>query len=149
MSEQPTEPSDPPPRSFQLKPPEFERANRAPGDDDSKPIDVRTLNLQAQQTNLAFGAKPAEPAENEIHAILQDNLARANEAGANDLVLTDRKMSRRTRDFWIVLAGGYLVMLVLAFLFTRSQTALFIATAGGVIYAVALVWVMWFVMDDY
>ncbi len=69
-------------------------------------IDVRDLNRLAA-TGLPLLSKERSPvAENEIHVVLRDNLARANAAGLNDVTIDPNYRSprqRRLRRFCILL----------------------------------------------
>lgn len=144
----PDEP-EPPRREFRFKDREFERDNRPLDQDDNQPaIDVRSLYKQAG-TPAPKPKQPAPPAENEVHAILRANVARATEAGDNDLELKPKRMSRRNRDYWtlFVLGNGFIAVAML--LFTHNLIAVLGSIAAMLIFTVALTWVMRFVMDDY
>jgi hypothetical protein len=84
----------------------------------------------------------ARPEENEIHAVLRDNLARANAAGLNEVSPRPRR-SRRRRDYFLTLLIGNTVLVGGAFLMPVF------AIAGMIIFNLGATWIMWFVMDDY
>lgn len=144
MSE-PTEP-EPVKREFRFKPTEFERANPAiaPANDPGA-IRVDDMFRQAATPRPA-AAKPA--ARNEVHAMLEANLARANEEGANDVVPTKRRGSRRKRDYWLLVLAAVAIFAMVA---ATSHNVFVFRLGLGVLAAVilALTWIMWFVMDDY
>ena len=81
--------------------------------------------------------------ENEVHGILRENLARANATGLNELSPKSRRKSKRMRDYIFLLIAGNLVLAALSVLLPLLGIAFLI------LYNVALVWVMWVVMDDY
>ncbi len=141
----PPEP-EPPPRTFQFKPTAFEVSNRragaAPAD---QPIDVRQLNRLA-------GPPPssaAVPAENEVHAILRANLARAEAQGENAIILPPRRPSRRKRDFWLLFIGGNLLAAATVGGLHKNVVTVVFGFSAMVFFSLGLIWVMWFVMDDY
>jgi len=152
------EASDPPRKHYKFKAAEFENVNgvrrdtppneaQPPSDPGIVPtekvrIDVRDLARAAASPAAIAGSRPA-PQPNEVHAILRENLDRANAAGLNDVDLTPKPPSRRKRDYWISCAIGnslLAVALVISPIF---------AGAGLIIFNVGLTWIMWFVMDDY
>ena len=82
---------EPPRKTYGFKAREFERVN-SPG---GPPIDVRQLVRDAvgPDPGTTSPRQPAKP-ENEVHTMLQENLARANAAGLNEVVPV-RRRSRR------------------------------------------------------
>jgi hypothetical protein len=143
----PPEP-EPPRREFRFKPPEFDVANRpvkaTPTD---APIDVHQLHRLARPPPPTADA-PA-PAENEIHAILRANLARAEAKGEHELILEPRPPSRRKRDFWLLLIGGNLVVAGAVGGLHKNVITVVFGFSAMVFFSLGLIWVMWFVMDDY
>ncbi len=111
---------DPPRKFYGFKPTEFERDNPTipaagtnspdvPGPNPADgPIDVHTLIRQGSVKGpiLRRHAAPGATAANEVHAILADNLTRANAAGLNDVAPPTRPHRRRRRDYWLVLIIG-------------------------------------------
>ena len=96
-------------------------------------------------------ASTAAAAENQVHEILRENLARANDAGLNELSEKKKRPSRRKRDYWILMIAGNSL---LAFLFAgavASKNAFLMAfSAGGIgLISAGATWIMWHVMDDY
>jgi hypothetical protein len=120
----PDEP-DPPRKFYKLKEAEFERVNPLPGE-------------------------PQPPTTSQdVHAILRDNLDRANEAGLNALTAQERRPSRRKRDYWtLLLIGNAFFGCGLAYFGLQSVPGIF-ALGGMIFFSGALTWVMWFVMDNY
>ena len=153
--------SDPPRRFYGLKPTEFERVNApassppppaapagpdagpTPAGDPGKRIDVRELVRAGSGCGPALGHNATANRANEIHAILQDNLTRANAAGLNDVVMPVKRASRRKRDYIVSLLVGNAVLVVCTII-----NPVF-GGAGLVLFNVGLTWIMWFVMDDY
>jgi hypothetical protein len=145
----PPEP-EPPRREFHFKPTEFETTNR-PADDTpgNAPIDVQQLYRQA-------GARPPPPAanapvkaENEVHAILRANVAQAEAKGLNEVIPQPRRPSRRKRDFWLLLAGGNLLVVGTVGVLHKNVITVIFGFSAMVFFSLGLIWVMWVVMDDY
>ena len=151
MSDSPSDPFPPeaPRRTFGFKPTEFDRTNRPlDGRDDTPAVDARVLCRQAAVPPA--GAPPvAAPAKNEVHAMLQDNLARASEAGDYEVDLRPKRPSRRRRDYWLLLITVNLGLAGAMAFFGRNIFTLVCGGAGIVLCSVGLTWIMWFVMDDY
>ncbi len=149
---------DPPRKFYKFKPVDFENVNgvrQASSLDDTQPlpdpgiiesdkvrIDVRDL-ARAAKIPIASSAPTAPKPINEVHAVLQANLAKANAAGLNDVDLTPKRPSRRKRDYWLAAALGNAALAV-AIMIQPIYGA-----AGVIIYNLGLTWTMWFVMDDY
>ena len=150
---------DPPRKFYQLKPRTFEVANELsapppaagmpPDPLQSKRIDVRDLYQQAKTPGpvLALGQQTA--ARNEVHVILQDNLAHANAAGLNTLTPKPKRRSKRTRDFFIVVIFLDAFFGYAAFGPYSNVALMAYGVAGIIISTVGLAWVMFGVMDDY
>jgi hypothetical protein len=168
------DPSDPPRKFYDLKPKEFERVNApvagrsassAPATppssppvspptprplDSSKPIDVRELFREASTPGPVLSKGPRNDL-NEVHAVLRDNLARANEAGLNEVPLRPKRPSWRKRDYILLMIGANAVLAFLAIGFFRSGNVIgFVSAMAGIgMLSASITWVMWFVMDDY
>ena len=148
---------DPPRKHYQLKPREFQRVNDHPGHTapDSDPavrperIDVRDHLDTANATTPPVRATRAVNAETEVHALLRDNLDRANAAGLNDLTPQLRRRSRRKRDYWLLLFTVNAFFAFAAFGPYANPMTQFYGFAGFIMFTLGLTWVMWFVMDDY
>lgn len=149
--------SDPPRKFYQLKPKEFERVNETPSPateptdpqnappslDASAPIHVRELVRQASTgVPLLKGNAPANR-ETEVHALLRDNLSRANAAGLNDVAPKPKRASRRKRDYIFAMIVGNFALLI------GTAIQPIFGAAGLIIFNLGLTWIMWFVMDDY
>ena len=144
---------EPPPREFRLKPaaPEFERVN--------SPVDQSTPGkapLNALQINRAAASPPparqgatSAPPENDVHAILRENLAREQARGLHDVIPQAKRMSRRKRDYWLLLIGVNLLVIVTVIGLDKNPVTLVFGFSAMVFCTIALTWVMWFVMDDY
>ena len=143
------EEADPPRRTYGFKPTRYEVVNNqgnTPGS--AGPIDIHELHRQA--TPPVMSPRPV-PSENEVHAILRENLAKANAAGLNDLNEKPHRISRRKRDYWISMAAVNLVFIPLIFAGFSSRNAIVFvsAIAGFAMLNAALAWVFWAILDDY
>ena len=72
----------------------------------------------------------------------------AESAGINELVLK-KVVSRRKRDYWIMLIAGNALIVGGVALARFNPISLIFGVSGVVMLSLALTWVMWFVMDDY
>ena len=152
MSDAPPNPPtpEPPQRGSPPKPPNFERVNRPVNESqDSAPIDVKQLYRQAGTPPPAPGAVAPSKAENEIHAILRANVARAEAQGLNQVIPERRRPSRRKRDFWLLFISGNLLVVASVSGLYRNAVTLVFGLAAIVMFSLGLIWVMWVVMDDY
>ena len=154
--------SDPPRKYYQLKPRAFEQVNApvspspvptppvAPGESKTGGrIDVHDLYEQAR-TPGAVLTPPGKPgAKNQVHVILQDNLAHANAAGLNTLTYKAKRRSRRTRDYFLVTISLDALFAFIAFGPFSNIALMAYGVAGIIITTLGLWWVMFFVMDDY
>ena len=184
--------ADPPRKFYELKPREFERVNPpvaaermvqpvappGPAPDPSAPIDVRDLIRQGagQRKILRTSAEAAAAsnAANDVHAILQENLARANAAGLNQVAPPTRPYRRRKRDYLVLLIVGNtfiggLYSLELLFGFQvqcmaaqmpnefwnlvrfalANPTSYAMGLVGMVFFTLCLTWLMYGVLDNY
>ena len=156
MSDEPA----PPRKTYGFKPREFERANPArPGAPSADPppapdpgivaaegeqeIDVNDLIRAGAGSGPQLRSNAGANRPNDVHAMLRENLAQANAAGLNDLTLPPKRKSKRTRDYFLLLVSGNLI---LAFGFVLQPI---FAGAGVVLFNFGLAWIMWVVMDDY
>jgi hypothetical protein len=147
MSDTPAEPSSPetPRRAFRFKPREFVADNPPVSTPSAGPTDVRQHFLAA----IPASSPPSVPKavlENDVHALLRDNLAAADAAGLNDVKPVARRRSRRLRDYWVTLLGvdGFLLALWAPGVFPEI-----FLLSGLVLFSVGFTWVMWCVVDDY
>ncbi len=155
MSDEPA----PPRKTYGFKPREFERANPArPGASaDATPpapdpgiaaagaekIDVNDLIRVGAGSGRQLGSQAGANRQNEVHAMLRDNLAHANAAGLNDVAPQPRRKSKRTRDYLLLLVSGNAII-ALGFILQPV-----FAGAGLVLFNIGLTWIMWVVMGDY
>jgi len=147
MSDTPPDPENPR-REFQFKPSEFERDNRpAQPDGSNAPIDVRQHFRSASPASAVPGT--AVKPENEVHAILRSNVAHAKARGLHEVIPQRRRPSRRRRDYWLMLAGGNLLVVGAVLALHANVVTLIFGLSAVVLFSLGLTWVMWFVMDDY
>lgn len=156
---------DPPRKFYGFKPTEFERANespRPPAPASASPpapdpgvtpvhrdrIDVRELARIALGGRPALGHNAVPNRPNEVHAILRDNLARANAAGLNEVSLRQRR-SRRLRDYLIVVIALNTPVAAIAWLCRYDAITLVILLSGVVFFNIRFAWHVWAIMDDY
>ena len=101
-----------------------------------------TTGVPAPKNSVRRSRAPANRA-NDVHALLQQNLAHANAAGLNELAAKPKRRSKRKRDYFLSLIVGNAVLL--------GATAIqpIFGAAGLIIFNIGLTWIMWFVMDDY
>lgn len=179
---------DPPRKFYELKPREFERVNppareaqvpssprtAAASADPHQRIDVRELIRQGTARGPAQSVNAPANRENEIHAILRENLARANAAGLNEVAPPTHVFRRRKRDFMVLLVSGNLFIAVIyaAELFVGFQVhclaaqmpgefgnlmryalhnpaAWAMAPVGMVFFSGCLTWLMYGIMENY
>lgn len=153
---------EPPRKTYQLKPRDFERVNAVPADPTAPPaspatpangptdrIDVQDLYRQAATPGPALGHQKPASAPNEVHALLRENLARANAAGANDLAAQPRRRSRRLRDYLIAMFAVNAFLAYWAFGPYANGVTFVYGLAGMVFFSCGFSWVMWAVVDDY
>ena len=89
------------------------------------------------------------PAPTDVYQVLQDNLARENAAGLNVVKPVPKRPSRRKRDFWLVLIGGNLAIMASVGFTSINVVSVVYGFAGVILLSSGLIWIMWFVMDDY
>ncbi|MFI5335967.1 MAG: hypothetical protein ACHQ5A_04240 [Opitutales bacterium] len=119
-----TEPEQPAPRQYELKPRTFERLNAEPG------------------------TQPAS-ADHDVYAIRASLRAREQAAGMDELVPLPPKKSRRRRDYWLLLLANNAVLLLVLILGRHNVVVAVYALSGMVLLSVGLTWVMWQIMEDY
>ena len=156
---------DPPRKFYDFKPREFEAANEPPrnpaptGKSQPAPdpgvirvhddrIDVRELARIATGDRPALGTNAVVNRPNEVHAILRDNLARANAAGLNEVSLRQRR-SRRLRDYLIVVTVFNVPLGAFAWFSRGDPFVLVFLLAGFVFFNIRFAWNVWAIMDDY
>jgi hypothetical protein len=142
------EDQDPPRKLYDLKEAKFDAVNAR--SDQLPAIDVREHFQSAAINGGPAVPKPA-PANTDVQAMLQENVARANKAGLNDLAEQPERRSRRARDYWFLMIVGNSLLVTLFTGAVASGNAFLIAfAAGGIgLLSAGLTWLMWFVLDDY
>ena len=70
-------------------------------------------------------------------------------ADLDELTPRPRRISRRKRDYWIVLIPLNAFFGFFAFGPYRNPMTFAFGVGGMIIVTVGLTWVMWFIMDDY
>lgn len=160
-----TDEPDPPRKLYGFKPPEFETANEPPRNPapaaESQPapdpgitrvhegrIDVRELARIAMGGRPVLGNNSVANRPNEVHAILRDNLARANAAGLNEVSLRQRR-SRRLRDYLIVTTIFNAPLGAVAWFNRDSPIVLVLVLSAFVFFNLRFAWHVWAIMDDY
>lgn len=137
---------DPPRRYYRFKDREFERVNPPAGTvSDPGAIDLKDLYRTANATRPGLEEKPqaASASENEVHAILRENHARAEAAGLNAITKPAERKTKRFRDYLFVMLAGNL------FFISNFPFNPVFAGAGFVLFNVGVTWIMWVVMDNY
>jgi hypothetical protein len=118
------EPTDPPRKYYGLKAREFEHLN-------------------------APGKAPEKSTEHDIFAMLEQNRTIEKQLGKDVIEIAPKKKSRRKSDYWLVLIGGNLIILVMVAVARFNLFSLLFGGSGMIILTLSLTWVMWVVMDDY
>ena len=124
--------SDPPRKTYALKPKDFERVN-------------------APRPEAGDPSEPA-PLANDVFALQRDLRAREIASGLDELAPPARPVStKRRRDYWLIMAGVNGVFVPLAIYGFRSGNAVLAiyALAGAILLSLGLTWVMWGVMSRY
>jgi hypothetical protein len=143
---------DPPRKFYKLKEAEFERVNSPPDQNDPPlPTDAKSVfRAAAAEKQLGLPAEPGTVSKtNEVHAVLRDNLDRANSAGLNEVSYRPKRPSRRKRDYWLVLLpmNGFFAFWAFG---PYANAVTFVYGIGGMAFFTAsFTWIMWFLMDDY
>jgi hypothetical protein len=144
--------SDPPRKFYGLKPKEFETVNppASSAPVDSLPTSVQDHIREANRVVVpATPSTPTAPRDNDVQAMLRDNLARANAAGLNDLQPKVKRPSKRKRDYWLLFTTVNAVLAYVAFRPGAGIVELAYGVAGMLLFTITLTWTMWFILDDY
>jgi hypothetical protein len=129
---------------LQFKARPFERVNRA----SDPPVDHHALIAAANRGRpapAAGGPPAAAQSGNEVEDILRLNRERERQAGLDQLKPMPPVPNRRRRDYWMVLLGGNLVIL----LGLGAITGPVIAAMLAAFFTAGITWVMYGVMDKY
>lgn len=113
------------------------------------PIDLRELVRQGAASGPVLKGNAPANRPNEVHALLRENLARADAAGLNDVSTAPKKASRRKRDYWVLMIAGNALFGTMALLGRGAPVMFVYGLAGCALLTAGLTWVMWGVMDDY
>ena len=89
---------------------------------------------------------PEAPPAPDAYEILRVNREREIALGRDNLVFSAPKRSRRTREFFKLLIGGNLAALITWWL---NPGDILFCFFGTIIFTSGLIWVMFFVMEDY
>jgi hypothetical protein len=139
---------DPPRKTYGFKEREFQRDNR-PASGSQPPISAQDLAKQAGPVarTVPVPSNAPKPGDaNDVFAALDKNRTVEKSAGG-DTIAVRQVSSRRTRDYWLALTGGNIVIAGGALFF--GGVALIFGLAGIIIYSLGLTWVMWQVMNRY
>ena len=143
-----TDEIDPPRKNYGFKEREFQRDNR-PASDSQPPICAQDLAKQAGPVTRSVplpsnAPKPDDP--NDVLATLDKNRVAEKNSGG-DTIDIRKVSSRRTRDYWLALIGGNIVIACAAHSF--GGVAMIFGFAGMIIFSIVLTWAMWQVMGKY
>lgn len=145
------EPDDPPPKSYGFKERAFQRDN-APASAGPPLPTAKELATMAgppiHQPGLSAAGSAKADDPNDVFVHLQRNRAIEKQAGADRMEIREIK-SRRQRDFWLLLIGGNLAIVVGVAFSGFNVISVIFGLAGLVIFSLGVSWVMWQVMDKY
>jgi len=139
---------DPPRKNYGFKERDFQRDNR-PASGSQPPISAQDLAQQAGPVTRSVPVPSNAPAPgdpNDVFAVLQQNRAVEHDSGGDEVEIRKIKY-RRSRDYWLLLIGGNLVLAGVGLLL--GGMSLIFALGGIIIYSCGLTWVMWQVMGKY
>jgi hypothetical protein len=111
------------------------------------PVDHHALIAAANQGKPALptGGQPAAKPKNEVENILQLNREREKQAGLDELKPMPPRPNHRRRDYWIIIIGGNLAIL----LGLGSIAGLIITSMLAAFFTAGITWVMYGVMSRY
>lgn len=144
------ESDEPPPKVYGFKERDFKRDNALSAGGKSNPTAqelARMAGKVTRQTAAAPGVRADDP--NDVYAVLERNRAMEKNSGRDQVELKKKGLSRRTRDFWLLIVGGNLAVLASVFFSGLNVMTVIFGLAGIIIVSLGLTWVMWFVMSDY
>ncbi|MFT3830495.1 MAG: hypothetical protein QM691_12405 [Opitutaceae bacterium] len=105
------------------------------------------LRLGAKEFTAVNRAQEATSAPITVHGILAENLRRT--VPSEKPMDLRRRLSRRTRDYWLCVILGNGVFLAPLLLLPRNPVVVLFAVGGAVVFTAALTWIMWQLMSDY
>ena len=143
------EDADSPPKKYEFKERSFKRDN-APSSAHPPMPTAKELAIMAgpvtRTTPKTTGAKPGDP--NDVHVVLQDNLAKERQAGLDQVEIREVK-SRRRRDYWLIMIASESVMGTVTVLGRDNPMTFVCGLAAMVLIGVSITWIMWQIMDRY
>ena len=98
---------------------------------------------------VAAGSHPAHVDPNDVQSILLQNRAIERKHGQDEVEIKVRRISRRKRDFWVLLILGNLLVAALVALGSITPMSISLGLCAMGLLSVGLTWIMWFVMGDY
>ena len=143
-----TNEADPPRKNYGFKERTFQRDNPLTSETGAMPTAQDLAKMAGPVTRsgpVGGAAKPSDP--NDVYTA-RETVRGAEKASGGDAVEIRKVSSRRTRDYWLALVGGNIVIVGGA-LFFGGGVALLFGLAGVIIYSLGLTWVMWQVMNRY
>lgn len=122
--------TEPPRKTYGLKPKEFERLN-------------------APRPEAGETTEPA-PLANDVFAMQRDLREREMAAGMDVLKPAERpRATRRRRDYRLLLLGGNGAIVGVGALVDFNLMTLVCVFSGVILFSIGLTWIMWVVMDRY
>ena len=143
------EPDDPPRKHYATKPREFERVNLPASAVPPMPTAqelARLAGAPAPTPRGAGGPKAGDP--NDVYALLQQNRTIEQKHGQHEVVIK-RTVSRRKRDYWLLVVPSNLLLAVLTWGGRGNPFILVCGLTGMVLVTLGITWIMWQVMNDY
>jgi hypothetical protein len=86
---------------------------------------------------------------NDVQVLMRQHAAKMRRADLDESTPRPRRVSRRKRDYWIVLIPLNAFFAFFAFGPFRNPMTFAFGLGGMIIVTVGLTWVMFFIMDDY
>jgi len=129
------EPEDPPRKNYAMKERSFDRVNPVPG--------------SVPKEEVKAGPDPAHVDPNDVQSMLLQNRAIERHHGQDEVELKVPRMSRRKRDFWLLLVLGNMLVVALVALGSLNPMSVIFGLSAMVLLSLGLTWIMWFVMGDY
>ena len=112
------------PRRYELKPKTFERLNAEPG-------------------------TQAHSDDHDVYAIRRDLRAREMAAGLDATSPKPAKMSRRKKDYLLLMIAGNLLFLTFLVNGRGNVMVMVYSFSGMILYSISVSWIMWQIMSDY
>jgi uncharacterized integral membrane protein len=139
---------DPPRKVYGFKDREFKRDN-ATGPA-AAPPSAKELAMMAgpvvKSPRGATGPKADDP--NDVYAAMQQNRT-VEKAHGMDTIEIRKVKSRRKRDYWILMIGGNLVIVLTVLFAGPNVVSVLFGFAGVIMFSLSATWIMWQIMDRY